>query len=152
MPTAHPRPVSPYIKFHSPEPGPTLSITTPTNTSTHLKTHFPALPAPFLPLQMFGGSSSSLGTSLKGLGAILPWSAAAPDPQVMLEVSGDLPHTDLGVTGYGIHLSYLHEWSEHQMHIKCYAVLGQCSGRSLLLRTDTWVVGGAHELHHSCLW
>lgn len=28
--------------------------------------------------------------------AILPWSAAAPDPQVMLEVSGDLPHTDLG--------------------------------------------------------
>lgn len=51
----------------------------------------------------------------------------------MLEVSGDFPHPDLGVTGYGIHLSYLHEWSEHQMHIKCCVVLGQCRGRSLFL-------------------
>lgn len=116
-----------------------------TSSSTHLSQDPPSLSPPQqtqvhtskpisqpsrLPSSLF---RCSLGTSLKGLGAILPWSAAAPDPQVMLEVSGDLPHTGLGVTGYGIHLSYLHEWSERQMHIKCCVALGRCHGRSLLL-------------------
>lgn len=71
---------------------------------------------------MLQGSPSSLKTPLEDLGAALPWNAAAPDPQLML-----------GVTSYGIHLSHLHTWSEHQMLVKCCVALGHCHGRSPLL-------------------
>lgn len=121
------------------EPGPT-----PTNTSAPLNP-FPRLPCS--PSSFFRCSKVPQVPSKHYLRTWCNSSLEHSCPRSLANdgVSGDFPHIRLGVTGYGIHLSHLHAWSEHQMHVKlcCIRTL---PWKKSPLRTHTWAVGGGHEL------